>query len=175
MCSLVAAYNSVYWEGLNKRLWCRLLVHFPSFRGFVQSIYPLKKGSTRYQGGVSVSCLDRWSTKIDLYSLGRHFKNENKTYTIVQSYYWDNEHYKMYYTGIKIISKLLVQKYIPIRLQLMKVCALCTPVVVDNIWMQVLWLTAMRYINDQPTDCGWDKINTWVLAIGVNYWQTIHV
>ena len=73
----------------------------------------------------------RWSTKINLYSLGRHFKNENKTYTIVQSYYWDNKHYKMYYTDIKIISKLLVQEYmyIPIRLQLMKVCALCTPAV----------------------------------------------
>ena len=99
---------------------------------------PSKQGSTRYQGGVSISCLDRWSTKIDLYSLGRHFKNENKTYTIVQSYYWDNKHYKMYYTGIKIISKLLVQEYIPIRLQLMKVCALCTLVVVDNIWMQEL-------------------------------------
>ena len=148
---------------------------FPIFSRSYNQFTASKKGSTRYQGGVSVSCLDRWSTKIDLYSLGRYFKNENKTYTIVQSYYWDNKHYKMYYTGIKIISKLLEQEYIPIRLQLMKVCALCTLAVVDNIWLQELWLTAMRYINDQPTDCGWDKINTWVWAIGVNYWQTIHV
>ena len=70
---------------------------------------------------------------------------------------------KMYLTDIKIISKLLVQEYILICSWWKSVH--CAQAVVDNIWIQELWLTAMRYINDQPTDRGWDKINTWVCSI----------
>ena len=94
MLQSITTYNSLYWKRLYQITPTVMLIVFGQISHLFADAYNqlnIKRG-TRYQGGVSVSCLDcnecRWSTKIDLYSLGRHFKNENKhihVYIIVQS------------------------------------------------------------------------------------------